>query len=308
MADVATMSFAERLGATFQRTLPKLAPQARAQMAALIEPAALAAIAGVLVAWAVSHAFGVGEAIDIILGVVGAFSIGLAVFSGLDQLRLFASDAYLAKSEADLERAATHLAEAVAILGIQAVLAFLFKGRPQTYRGRPLPVGPPPPRTPGWRYRPSTTGSASIARGAGETSAWGDVVYSLKGTENDRALVQMHERIHQILTPKLYLLRNFRVQSRTNSYFRSSLSRYLEEALAETVAQIGVSGLSNALEGVRFPVFEGYVSLTRGGGFSSVMSGSGVVREGGALISIASAAGMTFRIWFQAGPAREPAR
>ena len=298
MTDYSKQSFVDRLLATLERTLPKLGPEAAERLREIINPTSAAVVAGVLLAWVASHAFGVGEAIDIILAVVGVLSIGLAVFSGLDHFGRFAYGVYGAKTDADIESAASHLAEAITILGIQAVLALLFRGRPQTYRGRPLNVGPPAPRTPGLRYRPSTTGSNAIGRGGGETSAWGDIVYSLRGTANDRALVLAHERIHQILTPKLYILRNFRVQSRTNSYFRSSLSRYLEEALAETFAQVKVNGASNLLEGLRFPVTEGYVTLTKGGGFSASMGGRGVLTEGGSLIGIATAAGATFQIWF----------
>ncbi len=82
-------------------------------------------------------------------------------------------------------------------------------------------------------------------------------------------------------------LRRIRVQSRTNSSFRSSLSRYLEEALAETAAQVQVNGgLAGVLEGLRFPVSNGYVTLSRGGGFSSAMGGQGVLREAGTLIGV----------------------
>ena len=67
-------SFEDRLGIVFERTLPKLGPEARAQLQAIIEPQSLAIIAGVLVAWVVSHAFGVGEIIDIVLLVAGVLA------------------------------------------------------------------------------------------------------------------------------------------------------------------------------------------------------------------------------------------
>jgi hypothetical protein len=54
------LSFEGRLGATFTRTLPRLGPEVREQLSAIITPASLAIIAGVLVACIVSHAFGVG--------------------------------------------------------------------------------------------------------------------------------------------------------------------------------------------------------------------------------------------------------
>ena len=48
MAEVATLDFSQRLGEVFQRTLPKLGPSARDQLAAIIQPASLAIVAVVL--------------------------------------------------------------------------------------------------------------------------------------------------------------------------------------------------------------------------------------------------------------------
>ena len=197
-----------------------------------------------------------GELVDVILGLVGFFSLGLAVFSRLDELWDFASGAYHARNEADLDAAARHFAKAVSILGIQAVLAVLLKGRSQTSRGDPLSVGAEPPRGLGLRSRPSVTGDPMTPAGAGETDAWGNITYSLQGSAQDQTLVLAHKRIHQLLTPKLYLMRRFRVENRTTSYFRSSLSRYLEEALAEYAGQTKTqSRLGSSNVGCRTPAF-----------------------------------------------------
>ena len=303
MANVATGSFERRLEETLTRPLPKLGPETRAQLAAIITPESIAIIAAVLVAWVVSHAFGVGEAIDIILLVTGVVAIGMAVFSGLDHLYKFASGAYAARSTNDLDVAADHLAQAIGILGIQAVLALLFRGRA---RGKRLDLGPPPPRTPGARYRPTITQNPAAPAGHGSTSFWGNIKVSTQGSATDRALVLLHERVHQSLAPRLYVLRNFRVNNRARSYFGSSLWRYIEEALAETVAQVGVIGMRRFFVGIRFPVSNGYVFLTRGGGYNTHMAGRGVVPEGAALITTGIASGMTFNLYFKSGVARDP--
>lgn len=292
------MTFPERLERVFAKTVPKLAPEVGSQLAAIVTPQSLAIIAGVLVAWVVSHAFGIGEAVDVILGVVGALSIGLAVFSGIDHVFQFASGAYNGGSDHDFEVAADHLAKAIAILGIQAVLALLFRGRPQSGR---IPVGPPPPRTPGIRYAPGIVEDAAAPAGTGGTSFWGNVRLSTRGTKTDRELVRLHERVHQVLAPKLYPLRNFRVENRAGSYFKSSLWRYCEEMLAETVARVGVNGLRQTFLGVKFPVANGYVYLTRGGGYDVLMHGKGLVPEGAALLGIGTVAGMAFKLYFKAG-------
>ena len=258
--DIAEMSFEDKLGEVLTRSLPKLGPEARQQIAAIISPESLAIIAGILVVWVASHFFGVGEAIDIIIGVIGVVAIGLAVFDGLDELYEFAKVTYYAKSSADLDKAADHFAKAVSILGVTAVLALIFKGRPKTHKGTPVKIGKPP-KSSGLRYKPKTKGSSSMAEGTGQTSWWGDVVSSTKGSASTRALVNLHEKVHQILTPKLNFLRNIRVQNRANSYVKSAFRMYLEEALAETIAQVGVKGILSGFKGVTFPVRYGYVTI-----------------------------------------------
>lgn len=69
-------SFEDRLKIVFEKTQTKVGPEVARQLGALIEPQALAILAGTIAAWVISHAFGVGEAIDLILGVVGVVSIG----------------------------------------------------------------------------------------------------------------------------------------------------------------------------------------------------------------------------------------
>ena len=296
-ASVATWSFERRLEGAFNRTLPKLGPEARAQLAAIITPEALAIIAAVLVAWVVSHAIGVGQIVDIILLTVGVLSIGLAVFVGLDHLYEFATGTYAAKSESDLEVAAGHLAKAISILGIQAVLAVLFRGAPKTGRGGSMNPGPPPPRNPGPRYQPRVKKDPRLAAGEGYTTFWGDITVSTRGSRTDRAVVLLHEKVHQSLAPRLYLLRNVRVENRVTSYFRSSLWRYLEEALAETIALVGVNGVRQAFVGIRFPVDRGYVYFTKGGGYEATMRGGGIVPEGAGLLGTGVIATIPFQLW-----------
>lgn len=298
MHEVISWSFEKKLEESFRRTLPKIAPEARSALAALITPESISIIAGVLALWIASHAFGVGEAIDLILAVVGIAAVGLSVFAGLDHFGEFAARAYNAKSESDLDVAAEHLSKCITTLGVTTVLALLFRGRPATGRGGKIDIGSPPPRMPGVRYKPTITKSASLRAGEGSTSVWGDIEVSTRGAASEQKLVLLHERIHQLLTPRLYLLRNVRIENRTTSYFRSSLSRYLEEAMAETFAQVGVNGVRSFVVGIRFPVDSGYVYLTRGGGFNPLMSGSGVVPEGVALLASGTLAGSAVSMCF----------
>jgi hypothetical protein len=294
MAEVASWSFEKRLEKAFTRCLPKLGPEARTQLAALITPEAIAIIAGVLIAWIVSHAFAVGEIIDIIILTVGVVSIGLAVFTGLDHLYDFAIGTYQARTEQDLDAAADHLAKAIGILGIQAVLAVLFRSAkmPQTFRGPRTPVSPPPPRTPGWRYKPTTTIAPLPPKRLGVTTYYGDILLSPNLTSAQRAVVLRHERVHQALAPKLYLLRNFRIGNMISSYAKSSLWRYLEEAFAHGYGTLHFIG------GIRFPVHRGYVFLRKGGGYGPHMKGKGVLPEAMGLLHVGILGGVSYRLWF----------
>jgi hypothetical protein len=204
------------------------------------------------------------------------------VFTGLDELYEFAKRAYFGRNPQDFEVAADHLAKAVAILGIQAVLAVVFRGArvPKTYRGGRLTLETPPPRAPGLRYTPTVVEDATLAAG--------------------EALVVLHERVHQFLAPKLYLLREYRVGSNAASYVRSSLWRYIEEALAETIAQVGVNGFRQLLSGIRFPVSNGYVYLAKSGGYSAAFAGAGLAPEAAGLLYTGVVAGLAVEVRFVA--------
>lgn len=119
------------------------------------------------------------------------------------------------------------------------------------------------------------------------------------GTSQDRQLAALHESVHRFLTPKLNMLRTFRVSNRASSYARSALSKYLEEALAEAVAQVGVKGFSGVFTGVAFPVKNGYVTI-----FCEVITKKGrVIRPfmselGGVCASGFGVNGLRYEIWW----------
>jgi len=74
-------------------------------------------------------------------------------------------------------------------------------------------------------------------------------------------LARIHELVHQALKPRLRVLRTFRVRMQTTAYWRSAFLTYLEEALAETIAQLRVNGVGGLLTGLKFPVANGYVTI-----------------------------------------------
>jgi hypothetical protein len=278
----------------------------RAQLQAVISAESLAIMAGVLVAWFASHAIGIGEIIDVILLTVGVVAIGFSIFKGLDHLYLFATGAYNARSMPDLDAAADHFAKAIAILGVQAVLAVLFRGRPY---GRREPVPPPPPPTPGFRYRPTLTWTKKLAAGQGETTFYGDIMVSSKGSAiNSRLVALYHEQVHRWFMPKLYVMRNFRVECATGSYVNSSLWRYIMEMLAEGISQGRVYGFQQFFVGFGFPVQNGYLYLVRAGAnplYFDGLAGRGLIPEGAGLLVSGSVLTMPVELWHSSSAPRQ---
>jgi hypothetical protein len=105
------------------------------------------------------------------------------------------------------------------------------------------------------------TGTTAYPAGEGFTTKFGDVVYSTLGSADDVALVKYHESVHSFFSPKLKVLRNLRADFGYAAYNKSSLVKYLEEALAETYAQLKVHGFKGLPTGIAFPVKHGYVTL-----------------------------------------------
>jgi len=226
---------------------------------------ALATMAAITTAWVISHLFGVGEAADILLLVAGVGALGWAAIEAAKKLEAFATTAYWARNDAELDRAAKYFAEAVAIAGVNAVLALLFKARPkEMFKGPTFKANAAnAPKSPGLWYKPTITLDPALRAGEGFTTEWGDIVVSIRGSAADQKLVLLHEKVHSLLTPKFQPLREVRVTLSTNGYNKSYWLRYLEEALAETVAQLGVNGAKGLLTGIRFPVANGYVTITQ---------------------------------------------
>lgn len=258
--EIAGMSDAERVGEGIKRGVSRLAPAIEAQLQALVTPQALAVAAGFFVAWLVSHAVGIGFVIDAILMGVGVSAVGLAAFSGVDELIKFGYGAMGARNNRDMDGAAAHFATAVSILGVQAIVALLLRRAPQTFRGGRVQVGPPPANA-GFVLKPDLRAVRGLPAGFGYTSWWGEITISRLGTSTDRRLAALHEAFHRALTPKLNVLRSLRVEGRAASYTRSSLHTYLEEAVAESYARVSVHGLRQVLTGIVFPVRNGYVTL-----------------------------------------------
>lgn len=104
-----------------------LTGEAREQFLGLLTPTQLAIMGGSLVALAVSHVFGVGEVVDLVMGAVGVVFLGKAAIDVAKDFGDFLSLTVNAETEKDLDNAAAHLARVVVVIGVTALTAWLTK-------------------------------------------------------------------------------------------------------------------------------------------------------------------------------------
>jgi hypothetical protein len=107
------------------------------------------------------------------------------------------------------------------------------------------------------------TGTTTLKAGEGRTDKFGNVEYSTLGSPKDVALARYHEAVHSALSPKFKLFRNLRADIGMAGYKNSALLKYIEEALAESYAQLKVVGIKGLPTGIKFPIKEGYVTIQR---------------------------------------------
>jgi hypothetical protein len=123
--DVGKMSPSERLSEILRRSESNFGPEVRQQIEQLRSPTSLAIMAGTLAVWGGSHAFGVGEGVDIALLLVGAFTIGLGIGDVLTSLYTVADTSLNGRTDADLNKGAQAFSHAVVVGGITTVSALL---------------------------------------------------------------------------------------------------------------------------------------------------------------------------------------
>ncbi|RYX98795.1 hypothetical protein EON78_04490, partial [bacterium] len=108
-----TYSTAKKLEEALKK-MPKYLPDSlRQKFETMLKPESLAVMGTVLAAYTASHAFGVGEAADVVLATAGLAFLGADAIKVAKNFYDFATVAAGAKTNADLEQAASHLAEGV---------------------------------------------------------------------------------------------------------------------------------------------------------------------------------------------------
>lgn len=293
---VTSMTMEEKLAEVVRRSEPRLPPEVFSQIGQLLTPESLALMAGVTIAWAGSHFFGVGEIADVVLLVAGGIMIGTSAMGVGREMYSFALGTKNAQTEQDLDRASEHFARALVDGGVTLVSALFFRSRPKTFH-EPFFEGPVNvargPRGPGLRFKPMTTvdripqNPGTVV--AGTTDIFGNITVEIRQSPGEILQTLLHERVHQFLTPKLYFLREVRIKFAMEGYNRSYLLRYLEEALAETYSLVKTVGPRATLEGIRFPVRNGYVTV------------AGMQREvKGVLLGTILVSGLGYKVYAQA--------
>ena len=275
-------------------SIPLLPGDAGRMVEQMLTPASLAIITGSLVLWAGSHAFGVGEFVDVILLCAGVLTLGLSVFQGAKELLAFARTAISARSDADLHVAAAHFAQAVTILGVSVVQAVLMRGQARAVGERGMPkmrprfqAGEPPPA--GGKLsvsRPATLPDGDL----GITDEYGVISVSRNQSITEQKLTLLHELVHRYFSPKVGPFRKLRAELNMGGYQHSALLRYLEEALAEGYAQMKVNGLEKGFKAYRFPVQgnDAYVTVSA---LKAEGTAIGTITLGGALFYVSLSPG-----------------
>jgi hypothetical protein len=285
------MTFEGRLEEAVRRSQAYMPAEAWDQAKLLLAPEALATMAGVTAAWAVSHFFGVGEAADAIMLVGAGAMFGWSALQIGQEFYRFANLVRQSASDSDLDEAARHFAKAVVLGGVTLVTAILFKNRPRNtlkepHFGGAAQVGVPPARSPGLRYKPTISERPMAGGLLGVTTEYGDIVVNANLAPFEKTETVLHERVHQFFTPKFYFLRDIRVQINIEAYNRSYLLRFVEEALAEGYALLRMRG-RGVLAAISFPVRNGYVTVAKMG-----------QEAAGFVLGIVNVSGLSFRVLF----------
>jgi len=124
---VASMSFGQRFLTSFRDSGKYLSPELREQFESLFSDENKAITLAMLLFWAESHAYGVGEAADTALLVIMLATLGWGAMEGIDDLIDYVSMAAHATTSRELDMASRQLARAFIKLGIVGFLALVVR-------------------------------------------------------------------------------------------------------------------------------------------------------------------------------------
>jgi hypothetical protein len=176
----AEMEMSERLCRSFILALQKLPAETTKEVQAMLSPESLAVMGGVTATWLGTQGIPVvGQAVDaafLSLGVIALASQTTVVTDAVWKYVKYASEA---RDDSELELAATHLARAMATVGVNVVTFILTKKVAGKIETRPGLSGPLPELLPG---------PVPVAMGGHASSAAGTTVGVVPGTSVAPAL------------------------------------------------------------------------------------------------------------------------
>jgi hypothetical protein len=157
---VASMSTADKIGKTVEFAAAELGPELGKRLKELLTAESIATMAAFLTVYVVSQATPAGWVADVIGGgllLVSVLMIGTEIIDVVEHLVAFSDLAINAKSEQDLREAGKHLATAITKVGVDVVVAILFK---KAGKAAAKPYMRPPPPAELSTFEITTKGSA----------------------------------------------------------------------------------------------------------------------------------------------------
>ncbi|WNG50132.1 hypothetical protein F0U60_42920 [Archangium minus] len=138
------MEKSEKLCRSFVRALGRLPGETMKEVQVMLSPESLALMGTMTTAWLGTQGIPVlGQAVDAALLTLGVVMAAAQTAAVKDSLWHYVEYATGARDEAGLDTAATHLARAVAVVGVSVVTFLLVKKLPGKVQKRPGPREPP---------------------------------------------------------------------------------------------------------------------------------------------------------------------
>ena len=163
--NIAGMSLEDRFTLVLHLTTPKLPGEIQEEFRNMLTPSNIAIMVVVLAAWAGSHYFGVGFIADAVLLIGGVALLGWQIVSAGQDFVDAITITYNARTHRDLDAAATHLANFIAVVGVAVLMALLLKG----VKGAKGAKGKPP----GNKTTGAAAGSAVVGGATGAATRAG---------------------------------------------------------------------------------------------------------------------------------------
>ncbi len=120
------------------------------------------------------------------------------------------------------------------------------------------------------------------------TDEYGTIEISRGQTISEQRLTLLHELVHRYFSPRTGPFRKIRAELNISAYTRSAIMKYLEEAMAEGYRQMRVNGFAAAIRAYRFPLDNGYVTVSQIAGEGQAI---GTIMLGGALFYVSISLG-----------------